>query len=527
MNMESSDPNKEKERQLNLCLEKILSSPIFAHAERSQRFLRYIVSETLAGRAEKLKGYTIGLEVFDRDPSFDPALDAIVRVEAARLRGKLREYYELEGNGDPIRFNLPKGNYAIHIDVFENGSPQANGGIASSIPQPLEDKPSLAVLSFINMSSDPEQEYFADGFTDCLITEISRLSGLFVISRQSSFIYKKSSLRAEEIGLELGVRYLLEGSVQRAGGWVRITAQLIDTVSGVHLWAERYDRELKDIFALQDDVIRHIVAGLQIKLTGAEADRFGYEGTSSLEAHDELLRGMERFWLYTPETTEQAKVHFYKAVQLDPGYAAAQAWLARSLVFQWIFFWDLREQALEEALRHAQTAINLDPEYSQGYAVLCWVQCWRRQGDASIAAGRRAVALDPNNADAHLFLAMIFVATWQGEEALRYIKKGMRLNPHPSTLNQLALGLSYFVLERYDEAIAAFSYGVELRDEFTPNRIWLCICHILLGQEEKARLQREAVLALNNGQYPAVQIIWLDEAVRTRARGLLQRAGLA
>jgi len=515
---------KEQGAVIDTCLAKILASPLFAQAGRLQRFLRYVVTETLARRADKLKGYTIGVEVFDREASFDPAIDAIVRVDAARLRAKLREYYENEGRGDPLRLQLPKGSYAVRIDWREEAW-QAEAPRDAPLSKPIEDRSSLAVLPFANMSSDPGQEYFADGITDCLITDISRLPELFVISRQSSFTYKGAAKRAEDIGRELGVRYLLEGGVQRAGDWVRISAQLIDAVSGAHVWADRYDRELKDIFALQDDVTRHIAAVLQVKLAGDEA--FGHEGTASIEAHDALLRGLERFWVYRPETTEEAKAHFANAVRLDPGYAAAHAWLARSLVFQWIFFWDLRDEALEQALEHAQTAVELDPQHALAYSVLCWVQCWRKQGEAALAAGRRAVALDPNNADAHLFLSMIFSATGRGEEALCYIGSGMRLNPHPSTLYQLALGFAHFVLEEHDAAIAAFKRGVEVTDAFIPNHFWLCVLYTLLDRADEARIERDKVLALTGGRKPVVQTIWLDEKLRSRMAGLARAAGLA
>ena len=449
-----------------------------------------------------------------------------MRVEAGRLRSKLREYYEGEGRADPVRFELSKGSYMVHLTWREKLSSVKDAEDAAHI-RLIEDKPSLAVLPFDNMSSDPEQAYFADGFTDCLITEISRLSGLFVISRQSSFGYRNAVKRAEDIGSELGVKYLLEGSVQRAGAWVRITAQLIDAGSGLHLWAERYDRELKDIFALQDDVTRRIASVLQVKLASEECDRFGHEGTASLEAHDELLRGLERFWVYTRESAEEARVHFAKAVALDPGYATAHAWLAHTLVFQWVFLWDASEATLERAFEHARAAVDLDPQHPFAYSVLGWVQCWRQQGEASIAAGRRAVALDPNNADAHFFLAITLAASNRAEEGKQYVLTGMRLNPRLSPFNQLALGFCHFVQEEYDEAIAAFKCGIEAADVFIPNHTWLSVTYILLGRHDEARVHYEKVLALTDGRKPVVQAIWLDDQLRTKMGELMRRAGFA
>ena len=260
------------------CLDRVLASSYFAQSDRQYRFLKFIVTETLAGRIERLKGYAIAVKVFDRDATFDPAVDAIVRVEAGRLRAKLREYYDREGRTDPVRFELPKGAYVIRIERQEPAAPASakefhplrvkaarNG--ASAQLRSARDRPSLAVLPFANMSSHSEQEHFVDGITDGLITELSRLPNLFVTSRHSSFVYKRVSKRAEQIGDELGIRYLLEGSVQRAAERVRITVQLIDAASGAHLWAERYDRQLEDIFAVQDDVIQRIVDVLQMRFS--------------------------------------------------------------------------------------------------------------------------------------------------------------------------------------------------------------------------------------------------------------------
>jgi adenylate cyclase len=528
------------------CLEKILSSSVFARSKRQQRFLRYVVAHSLAGNTARLKGYTIGVEVFDRGPTFEPMLDAIVRVEAARLRAKLREYYDSEGRGDPVRFDLPKGAYTVRAKLREPRSPplsppmeephdaptvapaaEAHPGSAALPRQlPITDKPSLAVLPFANLSEDPQRGYFADGITDDLITELSRLSGLFVISRRSSFAYRGLSKRMEEIGAELGVRYLLEGSVQRAQERVRITAKLIDAASGAHLWAERYDRDLKDIFAVQDDVTRRIIAVLQVRLAGAEAERFGHEGTASIEAHDALLRGLERFWLYTQKAAEEARAWFAKAVEHDRGYAAAHAWLARALAYQWIMLWSSDPATLEQAFEHARTAVRLDDRLPFAHSALGWVQLWRKEKEASIGEGWRAVALDPNNAEAHVLLSVTLSAAGRAEEALHYVGKAIRLNPRPSAFYQFTLGLCHYVLEEYDRAIAALKRSAELAEAFIPAHLLLCGIYTLLERDEEARGERETLLALSGGRKPAVRSIWLDEELELRYQGLLQLAGL-
>ena len=527
--------------EANIWLDRLLTSSVFARAERQKRLLRYLVDETLAGKAASLKGYTIGVEVFDREANFDPAIDAIVRVQAGQLRAKLREHYDGEGRGDAVRFDMPKGAYAIQFHARSQGIADAWAGeSAVNSPMskqdgairpgsfdrvhPIEDKPSLAVLPFTNWSSDPEQEYFADGITEDLTTELSKVSGLFVISRHSAFVYKGVAMRAGEIATELGVRYLLEGSVRRCGQHVRISAQLIDATSSAHVWAERYDRKLKDIFVVQDDVTRRIVELLKVNIEGVEKRRNG-SGTP-IEVHDCLLRGLERFWLFTPESTNDARARFAHAIELGAGYAPAHAWLARVLVFRWIMFWESVPESLERAYEHARLAVELDDRSPLAYSVLGWVQLWRKQGQTSIAAGERAVALDPNNADAHLFLSYSLSALGRGEEALHYIEKGMRLNPHPSAVYLSALAQIYVVLEDYDNAIAACRRGIELTDVFIPNHYWLCMVYTLLARDEEARVERDAVFALSGGRRPILQSIWLDEALLLRVEGLAQLAGL-
>lgn len=510
--------------QIQASIERLLASSAFKSAVRSQRFLQYVTTETLAGRADKLKGYVIGVEVFDKNASsFDPGVDAIVRVEATRLRAKLREYYENEGHEEPIRIDLPKGSYQVHIRWVD--SSLSIHDVRTLVA--VKDKPSLVVLPFSNMSSDAEQEYFADGFTDCLITELSHISGLLVISRQSAFVYKNQHKRAEIIGQELGVEYLLEGSIQRAGQRIRINAQLINTVSGEHIWAERYDRELQDIFALQDDVIRHIVSALQVKLPCKSTESIVHEGTRSVEAHDAFLRGLEYFWGYNPATTEKAKHHFEACISLDPYYAEAHAWLARSLVFQWVFLWDPQDETLECALTHARTAIALASRSSNAHAVYAWVQCWRREGEDALAAARHAVALDSNNADAHMFLGMILMAMNRADEALQVMEICIRLNPHPSTFNIGALGFCYFTLGRLDEALATFQRGVQINDAFIPNHAWTCMILTMQGKTAEAAIAKQKVLALAQGRRPVVRTIWLDATLRQSLGKLFEEIGFA
>jgi TolB-like protein/Flp pilus assembly protein TadD len=463
--------------RIRACLDKMLATDIFSQAERQRRLLSYLVSETIEGRGERLKGYSIGMAVFDRGADFDPSTEPIVRVEAARLRSKLREYYEREGRDDPLRIEIPKGSYAVQIGAskIEKVRAAPSG----------EDKPAIAVLPFANLGDDPAQAYFADGIAEDLTTDLSKLSGLVVISRHSSFLYRRSSKSAGEIAKELGVRYLVEGSVRRADTRVRIGANLIDTATGAQIWAERYDRELSDVFAVQDDVTRRIVSSLKVKLVGAELGRLGRDGAINPEAHDQLFRGLERLWKFERSSVEESFQFFNEAIRIEPHYAPAHAYLARAQMFLWALGYaddDMRDLAFT----HAQRAVVLDEEFAMGRAVLGWIHLWRGEGDEALDAGRHAVALDPNNADARLFLSLTLGGLGRGQEGLSYIRSAIRLNPHPSALHLLALGVNHAVLGQIEDAAEAFQQGVALRPSFTPNHQLLAQMLLRLGRRQEA-----------------------------------------
>lgn len=498
------------------CLERVLSSPIFCHSQRQQQFLRYVVTETIAGRADLLKGYTIGIEVFDRDPNFDAAIDSIVRVEAARLRHKLREYYDGEGRTDPVRFELPKGAYAVRVEWQEGRSPQAllpmrkpafhfagTSAVAAGLRiaahpvPPIEDKPSLAVLPFANMSSDSEQEYFADGITDDLITELSKLSALFVIARHSVFVYKGVNKRVQDIGHELGVRYLLEGSVRRAADYVRVTAQLIDSLSGAHLWAERYDRELKDIFAVQDDVTRRIVDALELRLTSNERRRLLRIGTDKLEAYDLCRRGNAAYAVWTPEAVDRSEAFYEQAISIDPGYAEPHARLARVHTYRWTTGLRMRrEESLDAALRHARKAVELEEDLSLAHGMLSWVCVWSGLHDEAVPAARRAVELDPGSADAHYWLGVSLSCSGFTDEADVMLGQAMRFNPFCPVYYLWARAQNYLFMMRYPEAIDFAERAVSSGPAFPGAYVALAASYSLGGRLNAAKRTAMEVMRL-------------------------------
>lgn len=512
--------------QIRASLATMLVCPLFAGSPRQQRFLNYLVTNTLAGDADRLKGYTIAVEVFDRKDDFDPSLDAIVRVEATRLRNKLREYYDTPsanhgGNSDSVRIDFPKGGYALEISLQRS---QADKPITTSAPRLIEDRPSLAVLPFANIGVDNAKEYFADGVVDSLISMLSRLSGLFVISRQSSFSYKNTSKTSKEIATELGVRYLLEGSVQHAGNQVRVAAQLVDTQNGGHIWSDRFDRELKDIFALQDELTQNIVSVLQIKLDGAEAAFFGVQATKSVEAHDYLLQAIATHRKYTEKTTNEAIALYQKALMLDSNYAAAHAWLARSLALTWSQKWNPNVTILDTALLHAERAVELDSQSPYAISILGWTQLWRKNREESIAECRRAIAIDPNNAEALLFLSIVLSFAGLGEEALYYLEKSKRLTPTSSPFHEMAEGDCYYVLNDYPKAIAAYERGCVMNPNFIPCQFFAILAYELLGMEDKVRKKFEILYKMkgNAKSQPAVTP-WTDKALAELQEKLWQQ----
>ena len=511
--------------QLNSCLENILKSSGFNKSPRQQSLLRYLLKESLKSNSHGLKGYTVGVEVFGRDCHFDQGSDAIVRVEVGRLRSKLSEYYNTEGRVDPVIIDLPKGGYVLHFKLPVSLEKTENESLINENdwPSVIDSKPSIAVLPFFNLNADSEQNYFVDGLADSLIFEISRLSGLLIISRQSSFSYRNSLKSTNEIGMELGVKYLLEGSVQRDETSIRVTVKLLEASSGGHLWSERYETTLQNIFQLQDKIVLNIVKALQIELAGEEAKLFGHEGTDSIYAHDALLRGIECHWKYSPKHIAEARKHFAKAVELDPNYSAANAWLARTMLFQWIMRWDNETGLQERAIKHAKRAVEINETLPYALAILGWALLWDKQRDPSIAICRQAVGQDPNNSEAHIFLSQCLTAAGYGEESLYYIERAKRLNPKSSTFYEFALGQAYYVLEDYDKAIDAFKKGTELSSTFPPNHIYLCTTYALLGKEKEMRDSRNKFFSILGGDKTCLpHYSWTDETLAASFEHLLK-----
>jgi len=353
----------------------------------------------------------------------------------------------------------------------------------------LPDNPSIVVLPFQNLSGDPEQDYFSDGLTEDLITDLCKISGLFVIARNSSFVYKGKTIKIAEVRRELGVQYILEGSVRKAGDRVRITAQLIDTTTEGHLWAHRYDRELKDIFKLQDDVTQRIIAALTVKLTEDEQKRLLHRYTDNMEAYDLFLRGLEYFNRITKESNNQARQVLNKAIGLDPDFAAAYALLGWVHSREWTQGWSPGPQPLNRAFELAQKAIALDESLPAGYTILGEIYLHKKQHASAIAAQEKANALSPNDAEGIASLAGIL--TWAGrpEQTIGLVKKAMRLNPMYPTEYLWNLGHAYYLMGRIEETIETLDRARDRSPEYIPVIAYLAASYAELGRVEEARAQ--------------------------------------
>jgi adenylate cyclase len=368
-----------------------------------------------------------------------------------------------------------------------------------SVELKLPDKPSIAVLPFVNMSADPQQEYFCDGITEEIITGLSKISGLFVIARNSSFAYKGKSLKIQQVGRELGVRYVLEGSVRRSGNRVRITAQLIDASIGHHLWSERYDRVLKDIFAIQDEITTEIMRVMQVKLTeGEQACEWLKRGSGNLEAYEKGMRGMEYFRRFSPEGNVEARKLFEEGIALDPKSPGHYVMLGWTHLVEILQGWtDAAARSMEQAVDLTRKALELDASQADAHALLGYVHLLKRDFAQAIAEGEHAVSLNPNYADAHGWLAMILTAVGKPDKAIVMIKKAMRLNPRPPNWYFLTLGDAYLWGQRYDEAVEEYTKAVQSSPGFLWAYLGLTASHSLLGHEKEAAETAAKVMAID------------------------------
>jgi adenylate cyclase len=419
---------------------------------------------------------------------------------------------------------------AVGIWHFYARRPTVEPASVEKMAFPLPDKPSIAVLPFENIGGDPEQEYLSDGLSETIITQLAQIHKLFVLSRQSTFTYKGKNVKAKQVAEEMGVRFILEGSVQSSGDRVRVTAQLIDAITGRHKWADNYEREQKDIFAIQDEIARKVVTELVGKIAEGEHDQLIMQKSKSAEALKYYYKSLAELRKFTKESQSQARKLAEKAIEIDPQYSLAYSLIAWTHTFDVDLGYSKNPtQSLKEADQFIEKALETDPYSKDVPNLLTYVYTVKGQYDQAISQGRLAVERLPNLCDSHALLAWALVKAGQPAEAIEEITTAMRLAPSYPTWFLNCLGQSYFLVGRYEEAIVAFRKFIERE----PHRIdvspWLAVINSALGNEKQARIEAEGLLK----KWPTFSLKqwkgalrFKDEAVNDRIISYARKAGL-
>jgi adenylate cyclase len=454
-------------------------------------------------RIEFRIGINVGdVIVDDRGDIYGDGVNIAARVESLAKPGTLclsDEAYR------QIRGKLP-------IDVSDLGEHQLKN-IAQPVrvysvwlddapPLALPDKPSIAVLPFENLSDDPKQEYFADGVSEDIITELSRFSNLFVIARNSSFKYKGKAVDVRQVGRELGVRYVLEGSIRRGGDRVRISAQLVDSGTGAHRWADRYDRELKDVFAIQDEVARTIATVLAAHVNKAEAERALLKPPATWQAYDHYMRAASAWASFQSswklDQLLETRRHLADSLKSDPKYARAYSLLASTHRVAWLNAVNeeyLSPPALDRAITLARTAIEFDPNLPEAYAEVAYNIIRKSDFDGATVAAERAIALNPNFVDYRL--AQVFYSVGQPAKAIEIAKAQMRLDPFHPHFAPLIAGIAYYLLKEHQEAQRWLQEATGRAPNHQYGHAFLAATYAQLGRVEDARAEAAEALRVN------------------------------
>jgi adenylate cyclase len=440
------------------------------------------------------------------------------RIEPEAVPPKLAEEKQ------PVQKRLSKAALAIIVVIVIAGlialyqfglrSSPSKTEVASKekMAFPLPDVPSIAVMPFVNMSEDPKQEFFSDGITEEIITALSKTPKLFVIARHSTFSYKGKPVKAKQVGRELGVRYVLEGSVRKAGDKVRITAQLIDVTTEQHIWAERYDRDLRDIFAIQDEITLEIVKAMQVELTTGETARVTGKGTRNLDAYLKALNAQEQWLRMDKEGSIKARQLATEAIDLDPEYGYPYAIMA------WCYMLDVvREytrspkESMSLAVEAVRKALALDESDYRIHRVLSNLYVMQGKHDEAIASSKRAIELCPGGAGAYENLGIALLFACRPSEAIPMLEKAIELDPFPPAVSHRNLAMAYRHVGRYEDAIVEGKKAFQINPNDLSIPLGLVIAYAKLGRKEEARAAAAEVLRID----PEFS---LDSQVQTTAR---------
>ena len=385
---------------------------------------------------------------------------------------------------------------------------------------PLPDKPSIAVLPFVNLSDDKSQEFFSDGMTDDLITDLSKISGLFVIARNSTFVYKGKSVKIQKVAEDLGVRYVLEGSVRREGDQVRVNAQLVDSTTGRHLWAERYDGSAQDVFSLQDKINQKIVAALAVKLTPGEKALVSQKGTKDPAAYEQVMKGREHYRRFTDEDFVKAEACFKRALDLDPNYSEAKAALAYTYFTGARFRMDpaFKISNDELRLRARQYLVEAMQEpTSIAYQVAGGMDLILRQHDEAISSVQKALALEPNDPSVHSSMSWVLSMCGRPAEGMEYAKSGMRLDPLNPAAYLVRMGLAHLCMGEWKEAVEVTEKALKLRPELRGLAVSvLSSAYAHLGRYEEAKVALETYSAKKSTSFGVPETLMYDLPFKDR-----------
>jgi adenylate cyclase len=418
----------------------------------------------------------------------------------------------------------------IGWNIYLQQSKKIEPASLDKMAYPLPDKPSIAVLPFENMSEDPNQEFLADAISENIITALSKVPKLFVIARNSTFTYKGKPAKVQKVAEDLGVQYVLEGSVQRSKDRLRVTAQLIDAINGKHLWAEKYDRILKDIFALQDEITMKIITALQVKLTEGELASVYAKRTTNLEAHLKAWEGKKYYDKYNKEDNARARQLYKEALALDPEHSGMYAAIGWTHMMDARLGWSRsRRESMEKALELAQKALAMDESHIAGGYLMAYIYRQQKQYEKSIAEVKRLIDLTPNDATGYKMLAGMLYPLGRGEETIAAAEKVIRLDPMTSATIFYWLGMGHWVMGQYEEAIAAYEKALHLRPTSVPYHIVLTATYSLLDREEEARVAAAELLRLDpefSVDRIAKRLPFKDKVYTERYVNALRKAGL-
>lgn len=453
-------------------LARILASAVFVSSQRLCRFLRFIVERTLEGDAERLKEFVVAIEVFDRNDDYDPNIDSIVRVEARRLRNKLKTYYDGPGSNDPVLIGMRPGSYAA---IFRSLTVEAK--VPAEPPAATVEYTTVAVLPFVNMSPEPDQDYFCDGITEEIINALAAIDNVAVVARTSSFQFKGRAADVREVGEKLGAELIVEGSVRKAGSQLRITAQAVDAAKGYHLWSETYRRELEDVFQIQEEISTAIAATLRAKLP-ARALRTAAAYQPSLEAYTGYIQATHLVHQESPSSLRAAIEKYRELTRLYPDYADPFAGIATAYAALSIFGVVSGREIFPELRRAAEEAVRLNPECSAAWTVMAGLSAhWEFNWEQAEQRFRHAIALQPSNYAAQSWYGGVLAMLGRFEEAESQYSKAVKLNPlFPS--GHARLGFLCYLRGDDARALSLLNESMRLQPDYPEARFVLGMVYL-------------------------------------------------